>query len=215
MDEFFTILATFYSYLYSVAFMFQNKFKKNIPILYSITVYIYSEYLSIVNGDLSRNMKVIIGLSVLFDSRKINLILYSLLILMGVLKKYLIKNTWLKYNYPILYRMLLDISSLITTILIFYFLNNMWLKVIQPLINYYLEVLKRAGSGNNNNNQGNNPYNGNSNNNDPDPEGDNNIITNEEKRERHKQSNKRSREKRIANETIEEKKSKIRKTKAS
>jgi hypothetical protein len=81
MDYFFTNLATFYSYLYSVGFKFHNKVKNNFPILYTITVYIYSEYFAIINGDLSRYMKVIIGLYVVFDCSKINIILYSLLIL--------------------------------------------------------------------------------------------------------------------------------------
>jgi len=134
MDYFFTILATFYSYLYSIGFKLHNKFKNNFPILYSITLYIKSEYLAIINGDLSRNMEVIIGLYVVFYYTNFNLILYSLLILNALLKKHLIKDTWLKENFPILYRVLLDISSLINTIFIFYFLDLIFINLIKPFL---------------------------------------------------------------------------------
>jgi len=145
MDYFFTILATFYSYLYSIGFKLHNKFKNNFPILYSITLYIKSEYLAIINGDLSRNMEVIIGLYVVFYYTNFNLILYSLLILNVLLKKHLIKDTWLKENFPILYRVLLDISSLINTIFIFYFLDLIFINLIKPfLFKVWNGILKMA-----------------------------------------------------------------------
>ena len=134
MDYFFTILPTFYSYLYSIGFKLHNKFENNFPILYSITLYIKSEYLGIINGDLSRNMQVIIGLYVVFYYTNFNLLLYSLLILNALLKKHLIKDRWVEENFPILYRVLLDISSLINTIFIFYFLDLIFINLIKPFL---------------------------------------------------------------------------------
>ena len=64
-------------YIFSIGFKLHNKFKNNFPILYSITVYIYSEYLAIINGNLSRN-KVIIGLYVIFNYSNMYLILYTI-----------------------------------------------------------------------------------------------------------------------------------------
>jgi len=145
MDCFLSILDTLYSYIYSRGFKLHNKFKNNFPILYSITLYIYTEYLAIINGDLSRNMEIIIGLSVIFYYSNINFILYSLLILNALLKKHLIKYTWLKENYPILYTVLLDISSLINTIFIFYFLDFIFINLIKPfLLKVWNGILKMA-----------------------------------------------------------------------
>jgi len=145
MDYFFTILATFYSYLYIIGFKLHNVFKNKFPFLYSITLYIYSEYFAIINGDISRNMEVIIGLCVVFYYSNFNLILYSLLILNALLKKHLIKDTWLKENFPILYRTLLDISSLINTIIIFYFLDLVFINLIKPfLLKVWHGILKMA-----------------------------------------------------------------------
>ena len=62
MDYFFSILATFHLYLYSIVFKLNNIFKNNFPLLYSIAVYIYSEYIAILEGKFSSNIKVIIGL---------------------------------------------------------------------------------------------------------------------------------------------------------
>jgi hypothetical protein len=145
IDYLFTILATFYSYLYSIGFKLHNKFKNNFPILYSITLYIYSEYLAIINGDLSRNMEIMIGLYVVFNFSYFNLILYSLLILNAFLKKHLIKDKWLKENFPNFYIFLLDISSLINTIFIFYFLDLIFINLIKPfLLKVWNGILKMA-----------------------------------------------------------------------
>jgi hypothetical protein len=51
-DYLLTTVARFYSYLYRRVFTLKNKFENKFPILYSITLYIYSEYFAIINGDL-------------------------------------------------------------------------------------------------------------------------------------------------------------------
>lgn len=145
VNYFFTTLAIFHSYLYSIGFKMHNKFKNNFPILYSITLYIYSEYLAIINGDLSRNMEVILGLYVVFNYSNFNLILYSLLILNGLLKKHFIKDTWVKENFPISYRVLLDIFALINTIILFFFLDLIFINLIKPfLLEVWNGILKMA-----------------------------------------------------------------------
>jgi hypothetical protein len=145
IDYLSTNLSTFYSYIYSIGIKLHNKFKNNFPILYSITLYIYSEYLAIINGDLSRNMEIMIGLYFVFNFSIFNLILYSLLTFNVWLKKHLIKDTWLKENFQILYRVLLDISSLINTIFIFYFLDLIFINLIKPfLLKVWSGILKMA-----------------------------------------------------------------------
>ena len=143
MDYFFTILAVFNVYLYITVFKLHNKFKDNFPILYSITVYIYIEYLGIVKGDLSKHIGVIISLYVLFDLNKINILLFTLLLLNTWCKQLLIKDKWIRTNYPILHQILLDISSLVNTILIIYFLDSIWLEIVVPFwLNLWNGLLK-------------------------------------------------------------------------
>ena len=146
MDYFCTILDVFNVYLYSTVFKLHSKFKNNFPILYSLTVYIYSEYIAIINGNLSRNTGVIISLYVLFDLNKCNILLFTVLLLNVLFKQYLIKEVWIKRNYPILYRVLLDISSLVNTCLIFYFLDSIWVKLVVPFIEKLLHILKMTGN---------------------------------------------------------------------
>ena len=102
-DYLFTILDGFHTYLYTIVFKLHYNFKNNLPILYSITVYIYSEYLEIVKGNLSRNTGVIIGLYVVWDPTYSNILLFALLLLNVFFKKYLVKDIWLKDNFPLLY----------------------------------------------------------------------------------------------------------------
>ena len=147
MDFLLTMLISFYSYLYMIGLKLQNKLEKNFPIFYSITLYIYSEYCAIIRGDLSKNMNIIIGLYVVFYYSNLHLILYSLLILNAFLKKHIIKDIWLKDNFPILYRILLDISSFINTIIIFYFLDLIFINIIKPyLLKVWNGILKMASS---------------------------------------------------------------------
>jgi hypothetical protein len=134
MDYFFTILAVFNVYLYSTIFKLHDEFKNNFPIFYSIAVYIYSEYLAIVKGNLSSNIAYIISFYVLFDLSYSNIILFMLLLLNTWFKQFLTENLWIKINCPILYRIILDISSLMTTILIFFFLDCIFINIIKPFI---------------------------------------------------------------------------------
>lgn len=121
-------------YLCIIGRELHNKFKNRFPLLYSFTFYIYSEYLYIINGDLSRNMEFIIGLYVVFYYSHSNIILYVLLLVNALLKKHLIKDTWLKENFPTFYKTLLDISSLINTMVIFYFLDLIFIYIIKPCL---------------------------------------------------------------------------------
>lgn len=149
----FTILDVFNVYLYTTVFKLHDKFKYNFPILNSITVYIYIEFLGIVKGDLSRNIGVIISLCVLFDLNEINILLYTVLLLNVLFKQYLLKQVGIKINYPILYKVVLDISSLVNTCLIFYFLDSIWVKLVGPFIEKLHYTLKMTGNQNNDNNE--------------------------------------------------------------
>jgi hypothetical protein len=134
MGYFFTMLYTFDGYFYSIAFNLHNKFKNNFTIIYCIALYIYSEYLAIVKGDLSKNIGVIISLYILFYLDKQNFLLYTVLLLSVVFKEYLLKQLWIQKNYPVLYYFLVDILSLIITIVIFYFLDLIFINTIKPLL---------------------------------------------------------------------------------
>lgn len=92
MNYLFTTLAVFNVFFYSTVVKLHNKFKDKFPILYSSTVYIYSEYLAILNGNLSRNTGVIISLYVLFDLNKSNILLFTVLLLSVLFKQNLIKE---------------------------------------------------------------------------------------------------------------------------
>src|SRR4051812_38841336 len=67
MDYFFTTLSVFNLYFYSIVFKLHDRFKNNYPIFYNILLYFYSEYLSILKGNLSRNMGYVISFYVLYD----------------------------------------------------------------------------------------------------------------------------------------------------
>lgn len=153
MDYIFTILAVFHSYLYIIGYMLHNRFKNNFPIIYSITVYIYSEYLFIINGNISSNIRVIISLYVLCDLSWRNILLFGVLLLNNTFKQHLIKEVWIRSNYPISYRVLLDISSIINTILTCYFLDCIFIIFIKPFIlNLWNGLLKMTDNEDNHNN---------------------------------------------------------------
>lgn len=55
----------------------------------------------------------------------------------------------MRSNYPILYRFLLDISSLVSTCLILYFLDSIFLKLVVPFIEKLIHILKMTGNDSN------------------------------------------------------------------
>lgn len=124
MDYFFTRLSIFNTHLYIIILKLYDKFKNKCPIIYSILLYLYAEYLAIMKGDLSQNIGCILSLYVLYDLNKTNILLFFLLLCNSYFKDYLIRNTSIKINYPILHTITLDISSLINTCFIFYFLDS-------------------------------------------------------------------------------------------
>lgn len=128
------MLSTFYGYFYSIAIYLDNQLKKKFPIIYCITLYIYSEYLAIVRGDLTKNIAVIISLYILFYLDKNNFLLYTVLLLSVLFKEYLLKQLRIQKDYPILYNFLVDILSLIITIVIFYFLDLICINTIKSLL---------------------------------------------------------------------------------
>jgi hypothetical protein len=79
-------------------------------------------------------MTYFIGLCVLYEMDITNLFLFALLLLNSYVKEELIKDMWIRVNYPLLYKFLLYITSLITTSLIFYFLDCILVKLIMPFI---------------------------------------------------------------------------------
>lgn len=65
------------------------------------------------------------------------------------LRDRLIKNTYLKDSYPILHRTLLDLTSLINTLIICYFMGEILIKVLVPLSSKLKGyILKMSGSSN-------------------------------------------------------------------
>lgn len=104
-------------------------------------------------GNLSRNIGFIISLYVLYDLNNSNLIIFTLLLLNSLVKEYLTKDTWIKINYPILHLIILDISSLVNTCLILYFIDSIWLKLVVPFIEKLVDILKMAGNENKDNNE--------------------------------------------------------------
>jgi len=121
-------------YIYSIVFHLQDKFRNNFPIFYSISIYIYSEYLAISYGELSKNMRILIGLYVLFYYSDIHLMIYVLLIINASFREQLIKGILLKDISPRLYKILLDISSAINSVIIFYFLDHFFFNYNQTFI---------------------------------------------------------------------------------
>ena len=93
MDYFFTTLSVFNLYFYSIVFKLHDRFKNNYPIFYNILLYFYSEYLSILKGNLSRNMGYFISFYVLYDINNTNLTIFTLLLLNSFVKEYLTKDT--------------------------------------------------------------------------------------------------------------------------
>ena len=132
MDYIFSSLGIFNTYLCSIVLNLDGILKKKHPNVYLVIRYVYSEYLELIKGNLTISNLIIITLYVLYDSS--NMQLYVVLLLNSLVREYLTKDTYIKENYPVLHSILLDISYLVTTIFIFYFINTMWLKVILPFI---------------------------------------------------------------------------------
>jgi len=150
----FTVLDLFHTYLYIIGCNIHNVFKDNLPIIYNIAIYIYMEYLTVVNGNVSKNMAVILSLYVLYDLSSINILLFALLLLNEESKQYFIKNIELRDNCPILYRIILTISLLINSIIILYFLDLIFINLIKPLLQFWTGILKMASPGGGNKDSG-------------------------------------------------------------
>lgn len=93
VNYFFTFLNTFGTGMYNIIFEIYCTLKIKYPLLYSIVVYLYSEYLSIIKGDISRNVLFCISLYILYDLNQNNLLLFILLLLNSLVKEYLSNNT--------------------------------------------------------------------------------------------------------------------------
>jgi len=175
MDYLFTNLDRFNYYLYLAVFKLHVKLENRYPVIYSILLYLHSEYLAILNGSLSKNMGYLISFYILYDINNTNLTLFTLLLLNTFLKEYLTKNTWIEANYPILYKMLLDITSLVNSCLIFYFLDCILIKIIMPFLlkvwNFVLKMTGESGKNTNNSGSGNNHPEGS-----PNPDGNDGSV---------------------------------------
>ena len=126
----------------------ENKLKKYIFII-NVILYLYSEYLRIMEGKLGLNVFLIITWFVCnFD---VYFQLYFILLSFSIFKYYLENNTWIITNYPKLYKILLELTSLIITGLILYFLDCICIEVIIPFVKYIWHRLKMES----NNNKGN------------------------------------------------------------
>lgn len=142
----FTTLSIINSYFYIIVLKLHDKFKNKCSIIYYIILYIYSEYIGIIKGNLSLNIGFIITLHVLHDLDNSNLIIFTLLLFNVLFKEYLVKNTWIKINYPRLHNILLNTTSLVNTCLILYFLDNILVKIIMPfMLKLWNSILKMVG----------------------------------------------------------------------
>jgi len=141
-------LSAFNFLTYKVLSYIENTLKKETFINYTI-LYLYSEYLRIMEGKLSLNVFLIITWFVcnLEDYFQ----LYFILLSFSIFKYYLENNTWIIYNYPKLYKILLELNSLIITGLIIYFLDCILIKVIIPFVKYLWHRLKMESNNNNGN----------------------------------------------------------------
>jgi hypothetical protein len=126
----------------------ENTLKKETFINYTI-LYLYSEYLRIMEGKLSLNVFLIITWFVCNFCDYFQL--YFILLSFSIFKYNLENNTWINSNYPKLYKKLLELNSLIITGLILYFLDCIWIKVIIPFVKYLWHILKMESNNNNGN----------------------------------------------------------------
>ena len=126
----------------------ENTLKKETFINYTI-LYLYSEYLQIMEGKLSLNVFLIITWFVCNWDDYFQL--YFILLSFSIFKYYLENNTWIIYNYPKLYKILLELNSLIITGLILNFLGYIWIKEIIPFVKYLWYRLKMESNNNNSN----------------------------------------------------------------
>lgn len=126
------ILVIFFVYIYTRILRLITIFKDRFPIFYNITYYIYCEYWAMIQGDLSKNMWIIISLLVLYDQSNTFILLYIFLLVNTWCRQFLMTND-LSKNYPYLYKLAFVTSSLINTILISYFLDAI-IVMIKPFI---------------------------------------------------------------------------------
>lgn len=126
----------------------ENTLKKKNFINYTI-IYLYSEYLIIMEGKLSLNVFLIITWFVCYFNDYYQF--YLILLSFSVFKCYLEYNTSIINSYPKLYKILLKLNSVIITGLILYFMDCIWIEVIIPFVKYIWNILKMESNNNNGN----------------------------------------------------------------
>jgi len=90
VDYIFTIRDIFNLYITTLFSKPQSGLENKYPVIYAIIVYLYSEYIAIMKGELTKNVLLIITLYVIYSNSNSDIILFILL-----LYNSLFNNTWL------------------------------------------------------------------------------------------------------------------------
>ena len=149
----FTILDNLCLYLVNIVVEILYILETNYPSIYWILLFIYSQHLSIAKGYISKIIGITIALFVIFHSTMHYILLFIVLLSSAWVKEWFLKNDWIKKEYPLIYQFVLSSLSLIITLLIFYFLNEIFFTLVYPfLLKLWNGILKMGeNSGNDNN----------------------------------------------------------------
>lgn len=126
---------------------------------------------------------------VVFNLSYNNCIIFGSLCIIIILRKALIKDIWLKDNFPIFYKAVLSISSLIITVITFYFLNLIFMNFIESFLLKLWSGLLKMESNNNNGDKYTNSDSGKIPGKKPNMEPDEPLVSVKEKREKRLEQN--------------------------
>ena len=154
MNYLFTTLAVFNVFFYSTVVKLHKKFKDKLPILYSITLYIYITYLDITRGNLS-NKHICSFLLLGFYIGDVNYLYCVIVMVLASRMKTLIYTSYIKYNYPnvlCFLSFLLDIIFLLSLTMCIQYVTYSILwpffkKIILTLSRVWDGILNMMGSG--------------------------------------------------------------------
>lgn len=92
VDYIFTIRDIFNLYITTLFSKPQGGLENKYPVIYAIIVYLYSEYIAIMKGELTKNVLLIITLYVIYSNSNSDIILFILLLYNSLFKQYLVKK---------------------------------------------------------------------------------------------------------------------------
>ena len=192
VDYIFTIRDIFNLYLTVVFSKLEYSLEKKYPVIYAIIVYLFSEYTAIMKGKLTRNVFWIITFYVIYSNSNSDISIFILLLSNGLFKQFLEKNTWIKHQFPVLYTIFIEISTIINICLILYFLDstltNIVIPAIKKLLGYIIKMTGEQGSRNSKSSNNSGGDNGDPSGDPGDPGKDNrNPLDNSQKKEKNKE----------------------------